>query len=115
MPLADLALFPLKRPDLYDLYERAVASFWVAHEVEMSFEKEHFSRLDEGQKRFISHVLAFFASSDLLVIDNLIQNFLGEFKDPSARLFLAMQAGMEAIHSQTYALLLETTIPDKGE
>ena len=115
MAVADLSLFPLKRPDLYKLYEQQVASFWTAHEIDMSQERAHFLRMTEGQQQFISMVLAFFASADLLIVDNLLQNFLGEFRDPSARLFLGFQAGMEGVHSQVYALLLDTTIPDKQQ
>ena len=72
MAVADLSLFPLKRPDLYKLYEQQVASFWTAHEIDMSQERAHFLRMTEGQQQFMSMVLAFFASADLLIVDNLL-------------------------------------------
>ena len=110
-----LSLFPVARPDLYELFEQQLAAFWHHHEVDLGQERQDYLKLNDGQRRFISHVLAFFAVADQLVIENLIENFMSDVTDPSARLCFAFQTGMEAIHAVTYNLLLDATVPDKVE
>lgn len=113
--MSPLSLFPVTRPDLYEEFEIQLSGFWHMHEIDMSREREDFLKLDAGQQRFISHILGFFAVSDQLVIENLVNNFMADVSDPSAKLCFAFQQAMEAIHQVTYNLLLDTTIPDPVE
>jgi len=98
-------LWPLNYPDLYNLYKMARKSYWVPEEIILSNDK--FNELDADEQRFIKMVLAFFAGSDGLVNENLVVNFYNEIHIAEARLFYAIQIGIEAIHAETYNLLLD--------
>jgi len=108
--------FPIQHADMYDMYKRAVASFWTAEEIDFSKDRDDWDyKLKPDEKHFIKHVLAFFASSDGIVQENLAQNFLNEIQIPEARLFYSYQIFNESIHNQTYGLLIDTYIDDDAE
>ncbi len=94
----------------YDLYKKAYQSFWIADEVSFFDDRQHFPKLDEDTRYFIKHVLAFFASADGIVNENLALRFYGEFDSPIIRAFYAIQIGIEQIHSQTYSEMIEALV-----
>ena len=87
--------------------------FWVAEEIDYPADKNDWESLSEDERFFIKRILAFFAGSDGIVIENLVTNFCNEVKISEARAFYTFQAAMEQIHSETYALLIDTFIKDK--
>ena len=89
--------------------------FWVAEEIDYPADKNDWESLSEDERFFIKRILAFFAGSDGIVIENLVTNFCNEVKISEARAFYTFQAAMEQIHSETYALLIDTFIKDKQE
>jgi len=97
------------------MYKKHEASFWTAEEIDLSDDLKHWENLNSGEKHFISHVLAFFAASDGIVNENLAVNFMSEVQVPEARCFYGFQIMMENIHSETYALLIDTYIKDPVE
>ena len=108
--------FPVRYPGMWDMYKRAVASFWTAEEINLSQDVTDWrEKLTEDERHFIKHVLAFFAGSDGIVMENLQQNFAVEVEVAEARAFYAYQTFNEAIHSETYALLIDALIEDPGE
>jgi ribonucleotide reductase beta subunit family protein with ferritin-like domain len=107
--------FPIQHHDLWDMYKRAVASFWTAEEVSLAQDPADFARLTADEQHFIKHVLAFFASSDGIVMENLAANFGVEVQLAEARNFYAYQMFNEAIHSETYGLLIDALITDSKE
>ena len=107
--------FPIENPDLYALYKKQIACFWVVDEIDFSKDREAFEKLSENEKHFIKHILAFFAASDGIVLENITTRFLDEVKLSEARACYAIQAFMENIHSETYSLLIDTIIKDKIE
>ena len=109
------ALFPLRDEGLWSMYKKAEASFWTAEEVDLNTDVAHWQKLNDGERHFLKHILAFFASSDGVVIENLMSRFAKEVTLPEARFFYAFQAAMEAVHQETYSLLLETYIEDPVE
>lgn len=108
-------MFPIKYPQLWEMYKKAEASFWTAEEVDLSLDVQHWETLSTSEKHFISHVLAFFAASDGIVLENLAARFLNDVQIPEARAFYGFQIAMENIHSEMYSLLLETYIKDSKE
>jgi ribonucleotide reductase beta subunit family protein with ferritin-like domain len=108
-------LFPIKDAGLWAMYKRAEASFWTAEEVDLGQDKQHWEQLDEGERYFLSRVLAFFAASDGIVLENLVERFAQEVTLPEARFFYAFQGAIEGVHQEMYSLLLETYIEDPGE
>lgn len=108
-------LFPIKYPDLYQWYKKAEACFWTAEEVDLSRDKDHWESLTDGERHFISHVLAFFAASDGIVNENLCFRFSNEVQVPEARAFYATQIFIETIHSEMYSLLIDTYVKDPAE
>ncbi|KAL0434490.1 UNVERIFIED_CONTAM: Ribonucleoside-diphosphate reductase small chain A [Sesamum latifolium] len=108
-------MFPIKYPQLWEMYKKAEASFWTAEEVDLSQDVQHWETLSRSEKHFISHVLAFFAASDGIVLENLAARFLNDVQIPEARAFYGFQTAMENIHSEMYSLLLETYIKDSKE
>lgn len=98
------------------MYKKAEASFWTAEEIDLSKDLHDWhNRLNNDERYFISHVLAFFAASDGIVNENLVQRFSNEVQAPEARCFYGFQIMMENIHSETYALLIDTYIKDPAE
>jgi ribonucleoside-diphosphate reductase beta chain len=109
-------LFPIKHHDIWEMYKTAEASFWTAEEIDLSQDLTDWrDKLNEDEKHFIKHVLAFFAASDGIVNENLAINFLNEVQYPEARCFYGFQIMMENIHSETYSLLIDTYITDSKE
>jgi ribonucleoside-diphosphate reductase beta chain len=97
------------------MYKQAEASFWTAEEIDLSPDLKDWERLNDGERHFISHVLAFFAASDGIVNENLATNFMNEVQFPEAKCFYGFQIMMENIHSETYSLLIDTYIKDSKE
>lgn len=101
-------LFPIQYPDLYKKYKQAAASYWVADEINFQQDLSDIEKLSENEKFFIYHILAFFAASDGVVMENLSLRFSNEVPVPEVRQFYAFQNAMEAVHSETYSLLIDT-------
>src|SRR5687767_8395023 len=109
-------LFPIKYKDIWEFYKKAEASFWTAEEIDLASDLQDWNnKLNDNEKHFIKHVLAFFAASDGIVNENLAINFLNEVQYPEARCFYGFQVMMENIHSETYSLLINTYIKDPVE
>ncbi|GAC1301327.1 MAG: ribonucleotide-diphosphate reductase subunit beta [Mucilaginibacter sp.] len=108
-------ILPIKYPDIWEMYKKCEASFWTAEEIDLSDDMKHWESMNDGERHFISHVLAFFAASDGIVNENLAINFMSEVQLPEARCFYGFQIMMENIHSETYALLIDTYIKDPAE
>ncbi|UUT40489.1 ribonucleotide reductase beta subunit [carnivorous sponge associated iridovirus] len=101
--------------DIDDFYQKHKASFWTPQEIDLQQDLAHWSSLNDDERYFIKHVLAFFAASDGIVNENLVQNFYSEVQYPEARAYYAFQIAMETIHSETYKLLIETYVTDHDE
>lgn len=108
-------IFPIKYQDIWQMYKKAEASFWTAEEVDLSKDLQHWEALKKEEKHFISHVLAFFAASDGIVNENLVERFSKEVQVTEARCFYGFQIAMENIHSEMYSLLIDTYIKDPKE
>ncbi|MFT6718859.1 MAG: ribonucleoside-diphosphate reductase beta chain, partial [Sphingobacteriales bacterium] len=109
-------LFPIKHDDIWSFYKKAEASFWTAEEIDLEQDVTDFeNKLNDDERHFIKHVLAFFAASDGIVNENLAENFLSEVGYTEAKFFYGFQVMMENIHSETYSLLIDTLIKDTKE
>ncbi|ALI99140.1 ribonucleoside-diphosphate reductase small subunit [Rufibacter tibetensis] len=108
-------LFPIQNDAVWQMYKKAEASFWTAEEIDLTPDLKDWEKLNDGERHFISHVLAFFAASDGIVNENLAINFMQEVQLPEARCFYGFQIMMENIHSETYSLLIDTYIKDPQE
>ena len=108
-------LFPIKHNDIWEMYKQSEASFWTAEEIDLQQDLNDWEKLNDGERHFISHVLAFFAASDGIVNENLVINFMAEVQIPEAKCFYGFQVMMENIHSETYSLLIDTYIKDPIE
>lgn len=108
-------IFPIRYHDIWQFYKQAEASFWTAEEIDLSHDARDWEKLNDGERHFLSHVLAFFAASDGIVNENLAENFLSMVQYPEARFFYGFQVMMENIHSETYSLLIDTYIKDPQE
>lgn len=108
-------LLPIKYPKVWEMYKKAEASFWTSEEIDLTEDIKHWEIMTEGERYFISHVLAFFAASDGIVNENLAINFMSEVQLPEARCFYGFQIMMENIHSETYAQLIDTYTKDAAE
>jgi len=109
-------LFPIRFHDLWAYYKNSEASFWTAEEIDLSADLHHWNNLlNDDERHFIKHVLAFFAASDGIVNENLAVHFLNEVQYPEARCFYGFQIMMENIHSETYSLLIDTYIKNPDE
>lgn len=97
------------------MYKKHEASFWTAEEIDLSSDMTHWEKLTDNERHFIKHVLAFFAASDGIVVENLAMQFTSEVQVPEARCFYGFQLAMENIHSETYSLLIDTYIKDAAE
>ena len=106
----------LKKPyEIWTLYKKAQASFWTAEEIDLSHDLTDWIRLTPGERHFISHVLAFFAASDGIVNENLVERFSNEVQIAEARCFYGFQIMIENVHSETYSLLIDSYIRDPEE
>ena len=108
-------LFPLKHGKTFDLYLKQVASFWTTSEVDLTQDKKDYAKISKDEKEFILNILAFFASSDGIVNENLAKNFSDEVQVPEIRQFYEFQIGIETIHKHMYGLMLETLESDNGK
>jgi len=108
-------ILPINYPAIWEMYKKHEASFWTAEEIDLSDDQKHWESLSDGERHFISHVLAFFAASDGIVNENLAVNFMSEVQVPEARCFYGFQIMMENIHSETYALLIDSYIKNPTE
>ncbi|TVY86787.1 Ribonucleoside-diphosphate reductase small chain [Lachnellula willkommii] len=109
-------LFPIKYHEIWHMYKKAQASFWTAEEIDLSKDLHDWNnKLNDDERYFISHVLAFFAASDGIVNENLVERFSGEVQIPEARCFYGFQIMMENIHSETYSLLIDTYIKEQAQ
>jgi ribonucleotide reductase beta subunit family protein with ferritin-like domain len=101
-------LFPIKYPDIFNMYKKASSVYWIADEIVFSKDLKDLDKMNENEKFFIYHVLAFFAASDGIIMENLGTRFLEEVQIPEAKSFYAFQIAIEAVHSETYSLLIDT-------
>jgi ribonucleoside-diphosphate reductase beta chain len=109
-------LFPIEHSDIWEMYKKQEASIWTAEELDLSPDLVDWdSKLNDDERFFIKHVLAFFAASDGIVNENLAENFLSEVQYTEAKFFYGFQIMMENIHSETYYLLIDTYIKDTQE
>lgn len=108
-------IFPIQYHDIWEFYKKSVASFWTAEEIDLSQDIKDWTTLNNNEQFFIKNILAFFAGSDGIVNENLIQNFCSEIQIPEARFFYGFQIMMENIHNETYSLLIDTYINDTSE
>lgn len=108
-------MFPIKYNDVWEMYKKAVESFWRAEEVDLSKDIKDWEMLNEDEKHFVSMILAFFAASDGIVLENLAIRFMDDVKNSEARAFYGFQIAMENIHSEMYSLLIETYVKKKEE
>jgi len=108
-------LFPIQYPDIYEMYKKAASSYWVADEINFQQDLSDLEKLTDNEKFFINHVLAFFAASDGVVMENLSLRFSQDVPIPEVRQFYAFQNAMEAVHSEVYSLLIDTYVKDRAE
>jgi len=108
-------MFPLQSKEIWDMYKKQVDCFWRAEEVDLSKDKRTWDKLTSDEQFFIKHIIAFFAASDGIVLENLAARFMGEVQLSEARAFYGFQIAMENIHSEVYSLLIDTYITDKDE
>jgi ribonucleoside-diphosphate reductase subunit M2 len=110
-------LFPIKASEqhLYKMYKQSVAVFWTPDEIDFSKDYSDWAKLTNDEKHFICRILAFFAGSDGIVMENLVTRFQGEVSSQVVKLFYSFQNAMEGIHSETYSLLIDTYVKDEDE
>ena len=108
-------MFPIKYNDIWDMYKKQIDCFWRAEEIDLTKDLANWESLNEDEKYFISMILAFFAASDGIVLENLAVRFMNDVQVSEARAFYGFQIAMENIHSECYSLLIETYIKDKEE
>ncbi len=108
-------MFPLTDKSIWDAYKKQMDCFWRAEEIDLSQDLTHWAKLDDNEKHFIKMILAFFAASDGIVLENLGMRFLSEVQLPEARAAYGFQLMMENIHSETYSLLIDTYVKEKEE
>jgi len=108
-------MFPIQDQSIWEMYKKQVDCFWRAEEIDLSKDMNHWESLNADERVFLSMILAFFAASDGIVLENLAQRFMGEVQLSEARAFYGFQIAMENIHSQTYSLLIDSYIKDPQE
>ena len=108
-------MFPIKDNDIWKMYKKQVECFWRAEEIDLSHDMKDWYSLTEDEKHFITMILAFFAASDGIVLENLAARFMGEVQLAEARAFYGFQIAMENIHSETYSLLIDSYVKDENE
>lgn len=108
-------MFPIQYPQVWEMYKKHEASFWTAEEIDLSSDNKDWENLTSAEQHFVKHVLAFFAASDGIVLENLAGQFSLEVQIPEARAFYGFQIAMENIHSETYSLLIEQYVKDPQE
>ena len=109
-------LFPIQHDDIWSFYKKAEASFWTAEEIDLQADLIDWeTKLNDNERHFVKHILAFFAASDGIVNENLAENFLSEVQYTEAKFFYGFQIAIENIHSETYSLLIDTYIKDSED
>ena len=108
-------MFPIQDQSIWQMYKKQIDCFWRAEEIDLSKDLGDWDRLQKEEKYFISMILAFFAASDGIVLENLAARFMGEVQLSEARAFYGFQIAMENVHSETYSLLIDTYIKDREE
>lgn len=108
-------LYPIQYSDIWKMYKQAVANFWTTEEVDLSKDQKDWDSLKDEERHFLTHVLAFFAASDGIVNENIVERFLSEVQIPEARCFYGFQLAIENIHSEMYSLLIDSYIKDPIE
>lgn len=108
-------VFPIEYHDIWGMYKKALTSFWTVDEVDLSRDLTDWHNLKPGERHFLSHVLAFFAASDGIVNENLVERFSQEVQVIEAKCFYGFQIAIENIHSEMYSLLIDTYIQDSKE
>ncbi|KAK7026981.1 ferritin-like superfamily [Favolaschia claudopus] len=107
-----LVLFPIRHPDVWAMYKKAQASFWTAEEIDLSKDLPQWKQLSDAERKFVCFVLAFFAASDGIVNENLVNRFSSEVQWAEARCFYGFQIMNENVHAETYSLLIDTYVED---
>ena len=107
--------FPIRYPDLWALYKKAIGSFWTVEEIDLAGDLKDWDSLNANEQHFIKTVLAFFAASDGIVFENLDLNFTKDVQIPEARSFYAYQGFNESIHGETYSLMIDKLVRDPEE
>src|SRR6056300_869224 len=109
-------IFPIEQHEIWDMYKKQQACIWTAEEIDLSADIDDWrNKLNDNERHFVKHVLAFFAASDGIVNENLAENFVREVQYSEAKFFYGFQIMMENIHSETYSLLIDTYIKDDAE
>lgn len=108
-------IFPIKHHDLWAKYKQHMAVFWTPEEIDLSKDMKDWEKLNDNERHFIKHILGFFAGSDGIVMENLATRFMREVQWPEARFFYSCQNLLECVHSESYALLIDTYITDSKE
>ena len=108
-------IYPIQHDDIWAEFKKQEASFWTAEEIDLNQDLNDWKKLNDNERYFIKHVLAFFAASDGIVNENLCYNFATEVQYPEARAAYTFQAAMETIHSETYSLLIDTYVDEENE
>ena len=109
-------LFPIEHSDIWEMYKQEQACFWTAEEIDLAEDLDHWeNKLNDDERHFLKHILAFFAASDGIINENLVMNFSNEVQWPEARAFYGFQIMMENVHAETYSLLIDTYIKDTKE
>jgi ribonucleoside-diphosphate reductase subunit M2 len=108
-------MFPIVYDDIWQMYKKQVDCFWRAEEIDLTKDLDHWNTLNADERYFISMILAFFAASDGIVLENLASRFMNEVQVSEARAFYGFQIAIENIHSESYSLLIETYIKDAAE
>ena len=108
-------LFPIKYDKLWEAYKKAESSFWTAEEIDFSKDLNDWEKLTDNEQFFIKNIIAFFAGSDGIVLENLVGNFCNEIQIPEARCFYGFQIAIENIHSEVYSLLIDKYVKDVDE
>jgi len=109
-------IFPIQYPKIWKMYKDAMSTFWTAEEILLNKDRDDWeNKLDDNARHFIKNILAFFAGSDGIVMENLAERFMNDIQIPEARAFYSYQIYNEQIHSETYSLLIDTYIKDEKE
>ena len=108
-------LFPIEHKHLWEAYKKAESSFWTAEEIDFSKDNNDWDKLNDNEKYFLKNIIAFFAGSDGIVLENLVSNFCSEIQLAEARCFYGFQIAIENIHSEVYSLLIDKYVKDENE
>lgn len=114
-PGYELTLRPMKYPQFYEMYRGAIKNTWTVEEVDFSTDMSDLAKMTEGERHLINRLVAFFATGDSIVANNLVLNLYQHINSPEARMFLSRQLYEEALHVQFYLTLLDTYLPDVDE